>query len=521
MTKDNGRFRDERKSTLSPSQPPRNLVRCFKPLRMIRSALLALAGAFVIFPQANARDLFASEQRAAKIHYEPTAEQPRQLIFMNNPEFLWLTREACDLADEFPEWRRLDCSRSLFTIRRLAAGSYRAWWEHRNMMPFGIRAGILLSNNSPTPVTVILNNEAIETNSFRRGGNEFVRMFNSPAKDVAFILGAGERRFLGTTQSSIIKSGHYFAGVSDFQIIGGEVTLEEVVFQKQPAPTLTDIGYSQRTLFGVRENLVYKGVSPTSSVTLRGADFNIDDTTPTGALPVAYNLHNVIPLSDKESSCRADRTPACVGNALQQQPEPAQSSSWVTHIAPDPQDANPKRLRAIVGDLVDMFMPDSTAACLSQWPQDELNCMKMSARHYLYLNDQKTWRLPNWGNWAVHYSHPITITNKGSKERFVTLKLAADGASPIAFRGTGLSDSWQQIFLNPNADSRTPAGVIIARASVPPDSTIQLIGEFILSGPGAGTLEHSVELGNSEDDFGQSRRQHSPSVQLHGTIKTK
>ncbi|MEY3902580.1 MAG: hypothetical protein RL189_1886 [Pseudomonadota bacterium] len=486
---------------MSRSQTKQHLLRFFTTARTKITTLGALALAFVNNPAASARDLPATELRAAKIHYEPSAEHQRQLIFMNNPEFLWLTREACDLADEFPDWRRLDCSRSLFSIRRLAAGSYRAWWEHRNMMPFGIRSGILLSNNSSTPVTVILNNEAIETNSFRRGGNEFAQMFNSPAKDVTFTLGAGERRFLGSTQSSFIRSGNYFAGVSDFQIVGGEVALEEVVFQKQPATTLSDVGYSQRNLFGVRENLVYKGVSPTSSVTLRGADFHIDDSTPTGALPVAYRLHNVIPLNDKESSCRADRTPACIGNALQQTLIPAQSGTWVTHIAPDPQDANPKRLRAIVIDLVEMFMPDSTPACSSQWPQDVTNCMRMSARHYLFLSDQKSWRLPNWGNWAVHYSHPITITNTGSKERFVTLKLTADGASPITFRGTGLSDNWQQIFLNPNTDGRTPASVIIARATVPPDSTIHLNGEFILSGPGAGTLEHGVELGNSEDDF--------------------
>ncbi|MEN9810104.1 MAG: hypothetical protein RLZZ488_1671 [Pseudomonadota bacterium] len=486
---------------MQASQLTQNLLRFLTSSRMKTTVLVTLAAAFVNHTAAKAYDLSAPGQRAARIHYEPSAEHQRQLIFMNNPEFLWLTREACDLADEFPDWRRLDCSRSLFSIRRLAAGSYRAWWEHRNMMPFGIRSGILLSNNSPTPVTVVLNNEGIETNSFRLGGNEFVRMFNSPTKDVTFTLSAGERKFLGTTQSSVIRSGHYFAGVSDFQIIGGEVTLEEVVFQKQPAQTLSDIGYSQRALFGVRENLVYKGISPTSSVTLRGADFNIDDTTPTGALPIAYSLHNVVPLNDKESSCRADRTPACVGNALQQSMIPVQSSSWVTHIAPDPQDSNPKRLRAIVDDLVEMFMPNSTLVCPSHWPQDAMNCMRMSARHYLYLNDQKTWRLPNWGNWAVHYSHPITITNKGSKERFATLRLTADGASPIVFRGTGLSDNWQQIFLNPNADGRTPSGVIIARATVPPNTTIQLLGEFILSGPGAGTLEHSVELGNNEDDF--------------------
>jgi len=434
-----------------------------------------------------------SSETVPEISYHLSTQNQRQLIFMNNPEFLWFNRKTCDLADSFPERRNLPCGRSLFHVDQLSQGSYRAWWEHRNMMPFGIHSGVLISNPTSFPVRLILNNEGIETNSFKNGGAEFVRMFNSPNKDIEITMAAGERRFLGSSQNKKIAPGHFFAGVIDFKVLEGEIKLEEVVYQSEPAAQLTPIGYSDRTDFGVHESLVYKGISQNSSVTLSGAHFIIDDTTPEGSLPVAYKFHEVLPFDGLQATCRPDRLPACVGNALRPFAQSVQSDSWVTHISPDPQDPNPKRKRAIVSDLIELALPGSAPSCASQWPIKVNSCMRMSHQFFWYLQDFKTWRLPNWGNWGVHYSHPIRISNKGAHPRLVKLRVTADGTSPIAFKGTGTGKHWQQVFLNPKSKSPEDASIVIAQATVDPQTDVDLFGEFILSGPGAGTLEHSIE----------------------------
>lgn len=432
--------------------------------------------------------------------YTVDAKQNRQLIFMNNPEFLLFGRDECDLADEMPRWRRMTCARSLFKIDTLNKGRYRAWWEHRNMMPFAVHSGVLVTNNSHEEAHIVVENDAIETNSLKNGGNEFVQIFNSNAHNSEFKLAPGEKRFLGTTTNKTIRSGNFFAGVVDFEIKSGSVTFEEVVFKDQPAGNLSHIGYSSRTMFKVHESLVYKGVSQVSAMRLDGAEFAIDDNSLEGPLPLAYKQAEVVPLAQLDSTCRPDRVPACSGAALKMRQDPVRDTAWVTHIAPDPEDANPKRKRAILSDLVELVLPGSTSGCLSLWPQSNPACMVMSHNHFWYLHDFKKWRLPNWGNWGVVYSHPIKIKNNGFKNRFVKVYITADGASPLAFRGTGMGNQWQQIFLDPKASSNNPASALVARSHVLALGETELKVEFVLSGPGAGTLEHRVELMDSEDD---------------------
>ncbi|NBW82054.1 hypothetical protein EBR21_09915, partial [bacterium] len=209
------------------------------------------------------------------ISYSLDEEKNRHLIFMNNPEMLWFGREDCDLTDAMPRWRKMACARSLFRIESLEKGKYRAWWEHRNMMPFAIHSGLLLSNNGNTVAHVIVENDAIETDSLQKGGREFVQLFNSNAHNSEVELAPGERKFIGRTTTKSIRSGNFFAGVVDFEIKSGSVTIDEVVFKDQPAEILTHIGYSSRTRFNVHESLVYKGVSNVSAVKLNGAEFEI------------------------------------------------------------------------------------------------------------------------------------------------------------------------------------------------------------------------------------------------------
>ncbi|MEN9824279.1 MAG: hypothetical protein RI953_24, partial [Pseudomonadota bacterium] len=48
------------------------------------------------------------------------------------------------------------------------------------MMPFAVQSGILISNNTNADAQILVENDAIETDSFKRGGLEFVQLFNSP-----------------------------------------------------------------------------------------------------------------------------------------------------------------------------------------------------------------------------------------------------------------------------------------------------------------------------------------------------
>lgn len=463
-----------------------------------RFAFLFLGLLFEFFghPPADARaaDSFAAAVNVPQISYTAAHGQQRNLIFMNNPEFLWITKDSCDLADAVAGMRRQKCGRSLFNVERLGTGSYRAWWEHRNMIPFSIHSGLLISNPTQSPARIVLQAEAVETNSFRLGGREFAKIFNAASVDKEIILAAGERRFLGSVQNERIGTGRFFAGVIDFAVTGGEVSLEEVVFRSAPAEQLAPVGYSQRTLFSVHESLVYKGISSTSAVSLTGAEFFVDDATPSGRLPVAYRHHELVPLDALESTCRPDRRPACTGSALKSLEMAQQSSSWVTHIAPDPADSNPKRKRAIVSDLIELVLPESTPSCPSAWPAEAEQCMRMSHQFFWFLPDFKKWRLPNWGNWGVHYTHPVRVKNSGTHARRVTLGMTADGASPVAYRGTGTAKEWQQIFLDPKINAGLGARVVLAEAIVEAHSEVELTGEFVLSGPGAGTLEHTVEI---------------------------
>lgn len=474
----------------------KNRAQFFKSCFIPGKCLLAM----LCLPQDLAASSVSAElhSEVPLLSYETNSENSRHLIFMNNPEFLWTSKGVCDLADEKTIATKTPCSTSLFHLKLLKSGRYRAWWEHRNMMPFHIRSGLLLSNTGQENVVVELEGEALEANSFRRGGHEFAQLLNSKNSPTDLIIKPGERVLLGHTSRKSISPGHFFAGVSDFNIKQGEVTLDEVVFRQQPALKLNPMGFSHRTIFGVHESLVYKGIANSSSVILRGGDFQIGDETPPGPLPVSYRFSDISGTDHSSGYCSPEQKPACVGSAIVPQSEPTQSTSWVTHIAPDPKDPNPKRKRAIMSDLVSLWMPESTEQCFSEWPPAAPgvleNCIFMSPRHHLYLPDFAQWRLPNWGNWAVHYKHPIRVTNHGQKMREIVLRVTADGPSPIAFRGSGVSDHWQQQFLDPRPGKGGQGTTILARMKIAPGESTPLVGEFVLSGPGAGTLQHQIEI---------------------------
>ncbi|MEY2988369.1 MAG: hypothetical protein RJB13_1890 [Pseudomonadota bacterium] len=434
----------------------------------------------------------------AKISYQSRATGNRALIFSNNPEYLWNTKDICDLADESRNTDDAECGNTLFHIESLRNGNYRVWWEHRNMMPFIIQSALVFENKATAAAVIEVEGIHVETNSKKNGGREFVALLNSgEAKPKVLKIEPGERVVLQDSDNRRIFPGHYFAGVSDLTVVSGTVSLSEVVFRRHIARELRNSHYDQRDNFGVRESLVYKGISPVSSVELTGAVFTIDDSTSNGLLPVAYKPAQVV--SDS-GYCQTNQLPACSGQAIAKSSEPSEFSSWVTHIAPDPADSNPKRTFAIVDDLVSLILPASLENCPSIWPMSleiaQRHCLVMSPYLRWFLRDVQNWRLPNWGNWAVQYHHPVTVTNSGEIERLVKIVVTADGESPIAFRGTGVTEKWKQYFLTDRASNNSRKMLTLAQAVILPGSTVTLEAELILAGPAAGTLQHHIELSN-------------------------
>lgn len=430
------------------------------------------------------------------ISYRTQTSGDRALIFSNNPEYLWSSRTLCDLADEPRQANGPECRSTLFQIDALHAGDYRAWWEHRNMMPFIIQSALIFENKGTETAVIHLTGPHVETNSKKNGGREFVAMFSVPATSKKQLsLKPGERAIMQDIKNKRIVPGHYFAGVTDFSVISGSISLSEVVFKKSVAAELRPAVYESRNDFGVRESLVYKGIAPVSSVKLTGANFIISDETPVGPLPLSYRPAHV---NQDHGYCHPDQTPTCSGSAIEKSSELSEYSSWVTHIAPDSADPNPKRTHAIIDDLITLVLPASTKNCPSAWPLPqsvvENHCMIMSAKFRWFQQDIDHWRLPNWGNWAVEYSHPITVTNQGTKERRVRLIVTADGESPVAFRGTGVSEGWSQRFLTNRLSNKSLERLVLAQKAIPPNTTQTLTAEFILAGPAAGTLQHHVEI---------------------------
>lgn len=449
------------------------------------------------------KNIFASPEEVSTRHspvlsYSANPSGTRTLLFMNNPEFLWATKETCDLADESFGLAKIPCASSLFRIDTLAKGQFRAWWEHRNMMPFAIRSALLVSNSGLDSTIIEIEGDALENNSSRRGGMEFVELLNTTEPVRTIRLAPGERILLGNTWKKSIHPGNFFAGIVDFNILQGHVSLDEVVFRNEPAKKLKPSEYSSRTVWGVHESLVYKGISPVSSVILTGAEFQVNDDTAKGPLPVSYSMTDVVGPDHSAGFCSNESLPPCQGKALSKRTELALQTSWVTHIAPDPLDSNPKRKRAILDDLIELTLPGSASQCPSAWPmkaiQPEKDCVRMSAFFNWFLHDFQQWRLPNWGNWAVHYSHPVRIVNSGKRERVAVLRVTADGPSPLAYRGSGVDVSWRQAFLDPRSKRSEKSSLIIAKRAAPAGSTVELLGELILGGPGAGTLEHHIEI---------------------------
>lgn len=444
-------------------------------------------GCFVVFATA----LCEARAEPPLISYHlSNGKDDRRLLFVNNPEMLRADPLACDLADE----RILlfkGCAKRLFRMDDLS-GNLRVWWEHRNMTGRAIDYGVRVTNTSSAPVEVRLQGRGLALDAARFGGREFVERFANPRDEIS-VLPPGQSFWLSRSKARAIPAGDFFAGVVDFAVESGVVLVETMAFVDEPAVALSGGAFEQRVSAGVHESLVYKGVVNGSVAAADDVDWRLDDATPQGPLPVLYPLFRLSQQATPpqlEAHCAAGRDPLCGGDVGSFDAQPTERTSWVTHIAPDPLDANPKRALAVVSDMVSLQVPGLPASCGFSSLFDPARCFLVSALYKWEHPDFRQWRFPNWGNWAVHYRLSGSLVNEGSRPRVVVFSLTPDGDSPIAYRGG--DRLWHQLLLQKSGGEGGTLGYPLMRFELPPQTSRNYVVEFVLSGPAAGTLEQRM-----------------------------
>lgn len=426
-----------------------------------------------------------------EIRYTTTGgEDGRKLIFSNNPEEIHAQESFCDLADAGEP-----CGRSLLSVSALS-GAYRVWWEHSNKTKRALGFGIRVRVDGAQCAVLTISGSGFVEDAPRDGGREFVELFAGLRSRTVPVCPGDDVWAFRTANSDTIVHNKYFAGVVDFSVSVVPVSLEVLVYDREPAATTFYAGYDTRVLGGVHESLVYKGVSPYTEAVATNVDFTLTDEDRPGRLPVRYHPFLLPPQSKPpidEGHCIAGRSPACFGDLGVFSPEWLVQDHWISHISPEPTDRNEKRRRAVVTDIVPLVTPGYGEGCRRVEPPVDLECLILSPYFkWDYPDMSDRWLYPNWGNWAVHYRLRGAISNRGSRIRKLHLGLRADGNSPIAYRGQ--DRIWRQFALK-KASSDNPSDYFpYSYITVPPGAVVDYAGDFILSGPGAGTFEQLVIL---------------------------
>lgn len=450
--------------------------------------LLALVGAFSGGAQAATIPL---------IQYK-TSNGPdnRRLLFSNNPEEIRADEYACDLADPI-EVSANSCAKSLMRIEN-AVGNFRDWWEHGNKTGKTISYGVRIHNRNSFSINYAVQGIGFVFDGTQRGGQEFIDALLGKGAVAEQELESGESAWIFLSDSATpIGPNKYFTGVVDFSITGGPATIENLAFINTPAEGLGDSGYVQRVIGRVHESLVYKGLASASETHAHSIDFQIDDSTSIGRLPVGTRRflqpeQHEWDTPRVDNRCEAGSYPLCRGDVGRFSDDMSVSDHWVTHIAPDPFDKNPKRARAVVTDMATILTPGFPSGChpLSEDAFDA--CLLFSPFYKNFYADFEQWLYPNWGNWAIHYKMSGSVRNFGDRTRRIHYGIRADGLSPLAFRG---QDSvWRQ-FVMQKSDAQNPNDYLpVSTIVVPGGLSAGYSVELILSGPGAGTLEQFLKV---------------------------
>ncbi len=413
--------------------------------------------------------------------------QNRHLIFVNNPEEIHASAKYCDVADAISVSGN-QCGVSLFRHFSVM-GSFRNWFEHTNKTSRELSYGVRLYNPGPQTAVVSIQGVGTNSDSVSRGGDEFVQLFAGVGKRT-FEIPPGKSAWL--TRISKIPVGKFFVGAIDFSVSHQPLILDNLAYFSEPAPSTIAMGFTERVLGNVREGLVYKGVASGSEAWAQNVDFQFDDADGIGNLNVKYR-RLLLPADANYAECLPSQKPFCQGHVGELSAHSIVTPSWITHIAPDPFDANPKRKLAVVSDMVSFWVPGLPNGCVLGASDEPNECFEVSHRYLWKVGPAEEKLFPNLGNWAVHYKVSGVLKNTGSRARTVHFGLKADGNSPIAYRSS--ASRWQQKALKKASQAETdyfPYGVFV----VPAGASVPYSVELVLSGPGAGTLENLVRLTN-------------------------
>jgi hypothetical protein len=419
--------------------------------------------------------------------------ESRKLIFVNNPEVLLASLGYCDIADNMSAGS-VRCARSLHHLEG-AIGNFRNWFEHTNGTLKPLKYAVRVSNPGQKCAVVRVRGLGFSENAVKSGGREFVDMFNNYGATEHTLCPGKFLDVLLTSNEQVVPAGKFLAGVVDFDIEQEPLNIDNLAFFNEPADTLNPLGYTQRVVLNVREGLVYKGVSDDSEAIAENINFQIDDGTPVGRLPVRHpslilpEQHNP-PTS--EGHCSVRNVPVCTGeqgawgeNKLR--------DTWVTHIAPVPNEKT-KRMNGVVTDQITLYTPGYPEGCNPLSDNRRETCFAMSPFYKWWYQHSKDWEYPNWGNWAVHYKLRGIITNTGTRARTVHLGVRGDGNSPIAYKGQ--DNAWKHTPLTKAADNDMDDYFPYSTFVVQPGESKPYWGDIILSGPAAGTLQNLVKIVN-------------------------
>jgi hypothetical protein len=435
------------------------------------------------------------------LRYETTSDSfGRRLIFVNNPELLHADAGMCDIGDSISV-RGTPCARSLHRVEN-AQGAYRNWFEHMNRTGAPLQYAVRVLNEGVECSRVTVRGSGFSRNAVAEGGREFVELFEAlrQGNTKTHVLCPGEHFVVAEMGArSPVPRWKFFTGVVDFEIEGAPLVVENVAFHKSIAKKLSPLGYVIRTDFTAHESLVYKGVSAHTRAVASNLDFEVNDATPAGRLRVQYPTYRMPDSGgggeffQAEGRCSISTFPRCMGN-VGSFFEPEIRDHWVTHIAPNPEDSNPKRAHAVVSDLITLVTPGFPQGCETESPDAFQTCFLMSPFYKWFYPDFGKWKYPNWGNWAVHYILQGTFTNTGTRSRTAHFGLRADGKSPIAYKGH--NTGWKYFPLTKASNANSNDYFSYAVVDVPAGVSVPYQVEYILSGPAAGTLQNLVQIVN-------------------------
>lgn len=460
--------------------------------RLVRlgSFFSILLSVLVYFTSTMAMTSFVQADNIPEINYRTHAgKDNRMLIFVNNPEVISTSGGSCDLADDIKTPQGTYCGKVLHRLNQVT-GNFRNWFEHTNRTPYSLSYAVRVYNPGTSCVNIHVKGKGTVNNSMSQGGREFVDLF-SRFNPTDIELCPTQQAYL--TVVSGISPAFFFAGVVDFDVKGGSVVIDNLAYREKPAPRTTYMGYTTRSVGRVYESLVYKGISFQSEAEASGVDFTFDDSTSDGRLKVAYRYFQppegvIDPLSDA-GRCSLDQNPNCRGKIGSYQDTPTISDHWITHIVVDPNDKNPKRVRAVQSDNITLYTPGHGSSCLDRGFEVG-GCLAISPFFLAYYPEFNQWLYPNWGNWGVVYTVRGVLRNEGSSPRIFRLGLRADAHSPIAYMGK--DRIWRQKTLEKPLNGEQY--FTYYEHKLMPGESAPYEAKIVLSGPGAGTLENIAIL---------------------------